>query len=102
MTDTMICSECQQSKSHSAFNAECFSPTVCFRCRVSSIGIGFGGHREQFHGQTIKEFQDETIKLGRANGLDPELKTNHGSGLTANQMAKVTEAVKAKPVKAAL
>lgn len=97
-----VCSECHESKPLSAFNAECFTPTVCFRCRVSSIGIGFSGHREQFHGTTIKESQDEIIRLGRANGLDPELKTNHGAGLTAGQMAKVTEAVKAKPTKAAL
>lgn len=99
---TMICSECQQPKDSSAFNAECFTPTVCFKCRVSSIKIGFGGHRETFHSTTIKESQDEIVRMGRANGLDPELKTNHGAGLTAGQMAKVSSAVKAKPTKAAL
>ena len=85
----MKCSECGKIKALDAFNSECVTPTVCFKCRVSTINLGFGGHRESFHNETIKEFRDKTVKEGRANGLDPVPVTNFGSGPNGSQLKKL-------------
>lgn len=98
----MKCAECGKEKAPEAFNSECNTPTVCFKCRVSTINLGFGGYREFFHNDTIKGFQDRQVKEGRENGLDPVPITNHGAGPSATQIQKLQEHHLAKPTKEAI
>lgn len=86
---TKVCDQCGKEQDTSRFNPECGSPLTCFRCRVSSVSLGFGGHQESFHNDTIRAFQERTVREGRANGLDPQLKTNHGAGPTSSQLSKL-------------
>lgn len=74
--ETEICTECGQKVSKDRFNSASFSPTVCFRCRISGISIGFGGYREAFHGDnlvggTVASDVAHTIAEGRKLGHDP-------------------------------
>jgi hypothetical protein len=44
----------------------------CFRCRAKTIGVSFGPAGKAFwHGTTVKEYRDNTIKQAVSNGLDP-------------------------------
>jgi hypothetical protein len=88
----MICTECGKDKDTKSFNPECGSPTVCFRCRVTSVGIGFNGNREFFHNDTVKAFQERTVREGRANGLDPiPAWHNTNTGPTPGGLKKLKE-----------
>ena len=76
VSEMMVCSDCGNEAPLSKFNAESFSPTVCFKCRVSGVSIGFGGYRSAFHGDglvggTIASDVKNTIAEGRALGHDP-------------------------------
>jgi hypothetical protein len=46
--------------------------SVCFRCHVKGVRLGFTHGKEDFHGPTIKERQDRQISEATANGLKPE------------------------------
>ena len=98
----MNCTECGLDKAPDAFNSGCNAPTVCFKCRVSSVNLGFNGYQDFFHDDTIKAFQTKQIADGRANGLEPQLKTNHGAGLVGSQMTKLEEHHKNRPTKKAI
>jgi hypothetical protein len=70
------CTDCGKEAPLDRFNADSFSPTVCFKCRVSGVSIGFGGYRSSFHGDnlvggTIASDVKHTIAEGRAQGHDP-------------------------------
>jgi hypothetical protein len=72
----MVCTDCGKEAPLSKFNDESFSPSVCFKCRVSGISIGFGGYKEAFHGDnlhggTIASDVKHTVAEGRALGHDP-------------------------------
>ena len=91
----MICSECGKEKDTGSFNPECSSPTVCFRCRVSSVQIGFGGYQDQFHEGTNAERQRTAIKEAKDNGHDPvPAWTNTYTGSTAGSHKKLADTVK--------
>ncbi len=92
------CTECGQPRPNSKFNPESFSPTVCFRCRVSGVSVGFGGYRDQFHGNemggTIAESNRRTIAEARSQGHDPvPVSRGVSHGLTAGQMSRLKTAI---------
>lgn len=89
----MICDTCGKEKDLGQFNLGGPSPETCFKCRVSSVSVGFGGNREFFHNDTLKGFQERTVKEGRANGLDPVPAWHTtGTGTTAGGMARLKKA----------
>lgn len=45
---------------------------VCFKCHLGSIRLGFSHGKEDFHGPTIKERQDEQVRQAAANGVKAE------------------------------
>lgn len=45
---------------------------ICFRCHVRGVRLGFTHGKEDFHGPTIKQRQEEQIRQATANGLKPE------------------------------
>lgn len=70
------CDSCEQILPLDKFNLESRSPDSCFRCRIQSVRIGFGGRKESFHGDslqggTIASDNRYIVEEGRKNGLDP-------------------------------
>jgi hypothetical protein len=90
----MTCDTCGEEKPLSKFNLESFSPETCFRCRVESVDIGFGGFRDAFHGDTlvggtIKSDNEHTINEGRANGYDPVPAKAPNPGVSGSELARL-------------
>lgn len=46
--------------------------SICFRCHIRSVGIGFSYGRETFHGPTIREQQTEIMQKSKITGVQPE------------------------------
>jgi hypothetical protein len=65
------CETCNVVWPSDRFNPECASPGMCFKCRSSTISLGFGGQRTHFHNHTDKEVQRRIIAEARAGGHDP-------------------------------
>jgi cytochrome c5 len=49
---------------------------ICFACHVRTVNIGFTYGKEDFHGPTIRERQQETVKQAQINGYNAEPVTN--------------------------
>jgi hypothetical protein len=66
---TFMCDNCGDS-----FQAEQLNRrgSVCFRCHVQTIRLGFAHGKEDFHGPTIKERQEKTVSDAKINGYNPE------------------------------
>ena len=45
---------------------------ICFACHVKSINIGFAHGKENFHGDTIKQRQDEQVRVAKEAGITAE------------------------------
>jgi hypothetical protein len=45
---------------------------VCFKCHVGSIRLGFSHGKEDFHGPTIKERQQQQVAQAKAAGIDAQ------------------------------
>jgi hypothetical protein len=90
MSDTLTCPNCAQDWPVDRFNG--VDPN-CFRCRSKTIGVSFGpGGKSQFHGQTHKEIREETVRMSRANGLDPVPVHSAGVSVAASTMKKLETA----------
>jgi len=50
--------------------------SVCFKCHVKSIRLGFTHGQEDFHGPTIKERQHKIVEDAKINGYNAEPVTN--------------------------
>ena len=98
----MECTECGNELPTEKFNPESFTPTVCFRCRVSSVKLGFGGHRAAFHGDTlvggtIASDNRATVESARANGHDPVPIGAPGVGVSGSELSRLKK-IHSKPV----
>lgn len=63
------CPDCFREQPSDRYNLEVSD--ACFRCRTQSLRFSFGpGGKDFFHNVTNKEWADENISKGRANGLD--------------------------------
>ena len=95
----MECSNCLEEKPASSFNAESFSPDVCFHCRVSSVSwanpLKSAQGDDAWRHDTIKDFQRRQVAEAKENGLDPiPAWHNTNTGTTAAGMKKIQEAHK--------
>lgn len=45
--------------------------SVCFKCHVQGIRLGFTYGKEDFHGPTVRERAQKQINDAKANGLEP-------------------------------
>lgn len=45
---------------------------VCFKCHVGSIRLGFSHGKEDFHGPTIKERQEQQVAQAKAAGINAQ------------------------------
>lgn len=50
--------------------------SICFKCHVKTIRLGFTHGQEDFHGPTIGERQRKTVADAAANGINAEPVTN--------------------------
>jgi hypothetical protein len=50
--------------------------SICFKCHVKTIRLGFTYGQEDFHGPTIGERQRKTVEDARINGVNAEPVTN--------------------------
>lgn len=50
--------------------------SICFKCHVKSIRLGFTYGQEDFHGPTIAERQRKTVDDAKAKGINAEPVTN--------------------------
>ena len=69
MMQHFVCEPCGKS-----FEAEELPRrgSVCFKCHVSTIRLGFTYGQEDFHGPTIRERQAKTVADAKINGYNPE------------------------------
>lgn len=90
-----VCVDCGQERPYSKFNGESGSPDSCFRCRISTVRLGFVAGKEMFHGDalvggTISSDNRNTVELARAQGHDPvPVKTAGGVGVSANELSRL-------------
>lgn len=45
---------------------------ICFRCHIGSVRLGFSAGKEDFHGPTIKQRQDQIEHRARIQGRQIE------------------------------
>lgn len=45
---------------------------VCFGCHLKTIRIGFTHGKKDFHGPTIRQRQEEQVRVAAANGIKAE------------------------------
>ena len=45
---------------------------VCFACHIKTIRLGFAHGKEDFHGPTIKERQEQQVAQAKAAGIDAQ------------------------------
>lgn len=102
-TSVMMCTTCREEKPASSFNAESFTPDVCFRCRVSSIGFANPLKSAQgddaWRHDTIKAFQRRQIAEAAENGYEAVPawhKTNTGPSPAGLKKLQAKEAGKVK------
>ena len=50
--------------------------SVCFKCHLKTIRLGFTHGKEDFHGPTIAERQRQTVSDAAAKGITAEPVTN--------------------------
>lgn len=50
--------------------------SICFKCHVKTIRLGFTHGQEDFHGPTIGERQRKTVEDAKINGINAEPVTN--------------------------
>lgn len=93
------CAGCDEQLPISKFNEDSASPDHCFRCRVSTIRLGFAQGKDHFHGTslvggTVASDNRHTISQARSNGYDPvPVSRGPTHGLTANQTNKLKAAL---------
>lgn len=105
---TMICTDCGRELPETKFNVESGSPTSCFRCRVSTVNVGFGGYQSSFRGDTLfggtlASDNRHTVEAARAQGHDPvpaSRGVSHGG--SSAQTERLKKALLAKPTTPAL
>lgn len=80
------CSNCARDWPEDRFNLSSLSPTICFRCRASSLNVGFAGGKQYFHDDTDKRRQDRAVSEAAANGYEavPVRTTGLGAGTGAS------------------
>lgn len=89
------CVQCGQEWPESKFNADCGSPDHCFKCRISTVRMGFSATRAGFHGDnlvggTIASDNRYTVSEARANGYDPvPVATAGGVGVSTSELARL-------------
>ena len=92
--NAMECTECGKMLPADKFNPESYSPTVCFKCRIQGVKLGFGGRREAFHGDTlvggtIRSDNEATVKAAREQGHDPVPAKAPGVGVSAKDLSRL-------------
>ena len=45
---------------------------ICFKCHVKSIRMGFTYGKEEFHGPTVRERQQQQVKQAKDAGINAE------------------------------
>jgi hypothetical protein len=50
--------------------------SICFKCHVKTIRLGFTHGKEDFHGPTIGERQRQIVADAKVNGINAEPVTN--------------------------
>jgi hypothetical protein len=62
------CAAC--GKDMSGESAQSERRGICFGCHVKTVSIGFSYGKESFHGPTIRERQEQTLRDAAAAGVD--------------------------------
>jgi hypothetical protein len=90
----MECSDCGRNLPITKFNVESGAPTSCFKCRVSTIRLGFTAGKSSFHGDdlvggTIASDNRHTVAEARANGHEPVPAGYKASGVSAKELSRL-------------
>lgn len=81
------CPSCRKEWPEDRFNGV---HAECFKCRVSTLRVGFGTvGRDFFHNTTIKEYNDHTVKEARKNGIDAVPLHSAGNPVAAASIKKL-------------
>ena len=48
-----------------------FRGEVCFKCHLQNVGFKYTWGKEDFHGPTVRQRQQEQVEVARNAGLDP-------------------------------
>ena len=46
--------------------------SICFKCHIKTIRLGFTYGQEDFHGPTVRERQEKTVADAKINGYNAE------------------------------
>jgi hypothetical protein len=46
--------------------------SICFKCHIKSVRLGFTYGQEDFHGPTVKERADEQVRVAKEAGINAE------------------------------
>ena len=68
----MMILDCNQCKKSFQVEEMPRRGSVCFGCHVKTIRLGFTYGRDDFHGPTIRERQEQTVRDAKINGYNPE------------------------------
>jgi hypothetical protein len=89
------CDTCGELRPTDKFTADSFSPDTCFKCRVSTVRMGFTAGKATFHGDnlvggTIASDNRHMVDLARSNGHDPvPVATAGGVGVSAKELSRL-------------
>jgi hypothetical protein len=89
------CVDCGRELPITKFNVESGSPGSCFKCRVSTVRMGFVAGKAMFHGDdlvggTIASDNRHTVEMARSNGHDPvPIKTAGGVGVSKTELDRL-------------
>jgi len=65
----LVCQQC--SKQFEVEEMPLRGP-VCFKCHIKTIRLGFTQGRDEFHGPTIRERQQQIVNDAKINGYNAE------------------------------
>ena len=89
------CVQCNRTLPIEKFNRESSSPEHCFKCRVSTVRMGFSSGKAHFHGDelyggTIASDNRHTVAEARSQGHDPvPVHTAGGVGVSAKELNRL-------------
>ena len=64
------CSRCSKEWSHDGELPR--RGNICFACHVKSVNLGFTYGKEDFHGPTVRERQQQQVADAAKNGVNAE------------------------------
>lgn len=88
------CDTCGNARPTDKFNPESFSPSTCFKCRISGVRMGYTAGKQAFHGDTlhggtIASDNRHTVAEAKSNGYDPVPAGYKATGVSTTEINRL-------------